>query len=306
MTDIHSRFNHPSSTDTSITLFVLEPGAQLDYIETPFKERRNDDIDFEARSRKPTEADALLGGDGVNLTVDRSSTISSGRKSQWTLGTPTPEMVTRDLEVLETDDLDSTLADPQVEPFSYHVDDTVDSNYVRCRSLQDVADKSGSNSNPMHRDQHQDERSVRLAFHKTGSHPEKDCPASKAFCIRFSNFQIIIIIVCSLSTIFSAVFVALAVKGQRYEKVIDFGFKLLPCTSGSQIEVSTAILLTATVAMFIELSFVTAFVTFLGQILSRTAFMEGTFGTDHVALNCSNWNASHTTGNRETCWPVFS
>jgi hypothetical protein len=76
-----------------------------------------------------------------------------------------------------------------------------------------------------------------------------------------------IIFICSVSTILAALFVTLALKGQRYGNLIGNEFD-------SKMRIPTAILLTSVVAKTIELTFVTAFVAFLGQVVSRKAFMQ--------------------------------
>ncbi|KAH7076869.1 hypothetical protein BKA63DRAFT_532913 [Paraphoma chrysanthemicola] len=76
-----------------------------------------------------------------------------------------------------------------------------------------------------------------------------------------------IIFICSVSTLLAALFVTLAVKRQRYGSLI--GNEL-----DSKITISTAILLTSVLAKTIELTFVTAFVAFLGQVISRKAFLQ--------------------------------
>ena len=74
-----------------------------------------------------------------------------------------------------------------------------------------------------------------------------------------------VLIICLFSCVFSGVFVVLALKGPRYGKRI---------TSQGSFKPADAILLTTIMAKAIELSFVTSFVAFLGQVLSRRAFMK--------------------------------
>jgi hypothetical protein len=67
-----------------------------------------------------------------------------------------------------------------------------------------------------------------------------------------------------MSTALSAIFVLLASKGQRYGNLIGNN-------PDSRMEISTAILMTSVVAKTVELTFVTAFVAFMGQVISRKA-----------------------------------
>jgi hypothetical protein len=75
------------------------------------------------------------------------------------------------------------------------------------------------------------------------------------------------IFTCSVSTALSAVFVVLASKGQRYGDYIGNN-------PDATLSISAAILWTSVVAKTIELTFVTGFVAFLGQVLSRRALVE--------------------------------
>lgn len=71
--------------------------------------------------------------------------------------------------------------------------------------------------------------------------------------------------ICLFSCIFSGIFLVLAIRAPHYGRKI---------TSQGSFKPSDAILLTTVFAKLIELSFVTAFVAFLGQVLSRRAFMK--------------------------------
>jgi hypothetical protein len=77
--------------------------------------------------------------------------------------------------------------------------------------------------------------------------------------------SITIVIICLFSTIFSGIFLGLALKGPRYGRRITTHGGLTP---------GEAMVLTSVMAKLIELSFVTSFVAFLGQVLSRRAFMK--------------------------------
>ncbi|KAF2272791.1 uncharacterized protein EI97DRAFT_405417 [Westerdykella ornata] len=96
--------------------------------------------------------------------------------------------------------------------------------------------------------------------------PTHECPTAKDFHMsRWSWVSVTIIILCLFSTVFSGIFLGLATKAPRYGRSIS---------SQGSFKPSDAILLTTVMAKLIELSFVTAFVAFLGQVLSRRAFMR--------------------------------
>jgi hypothetical protein len=96
--------------------------------------------------------------------------------------------------------------------------------------------------------------------------PTEECPTTRDFYIsRFSWISVTIVLICLFSTVFSGIFLGLALKGPRYGRTI---------TSQGSFKPADAIVLTSVMAKLIELSFVTSFVAFLGQVLSRRAFMK--------------------------------
>ncbi|KAF2806202.1 uncharacterized protein BDZ99DRAFT_448913 [Mytilinidion resinicola] len=108
--------------------------------------------------------------------------------------------------------------------------------------------------------------SIRSAYETNDFHPQHSCPTNRDFYTsRFTWLSVTILILCLFSTIWSGVFLGIALKGPRYGRTITTHSKLNPYS---------AIILTAVMAKLIELSFVTSFVAFLGQVLSRRAFMK--------------------------------
>jgi len=96
--------------------------------------------------------------------------------------------------------------------------------------------------------------------------PTHECPTTRDFYqSRFTWLNISIIVICLFSCVFSGIFVGLAFREPFYGRRI---------TSHGPLTPANAILLTTVFAKLIELSFVTAFVAFLGQVLSRRAFMK--------------------------------
>ena len=108
--------------------------------------------------------------------------------------------------------------------------------------------------------------SIRSAFDNNGFHPGHECQTRRDFYhSRFSWLNATLIFICLLSTVLSGVFLGLALRAPRYGRFIS-------TSDGAKMRPATAILWTSIVAKIIELSFVTGFVAFLGQVLSRRAF----------------------------------
>ncbi|KAF1831557.1 hypothetical protein BDW02DRAFT_600681 [Decorospora gaudefroyi] len=96
--------------------------------------------------------------------------------------------------------------------------------------------------------------------------PIHECPTTKDFYhSRFTWLNLSVIVICLFSCVFSGIFLGLAIRAPHYGRRI---------TSQGPFTPADAILLTTVMAKLIELSFVTAFVAFLGQVLSRRAFMK--------------------------------
>jgi hypothetical protein len=112
---------------------------------------------------------------------------------------------------------------------------------------------------------HRGAPSIKSAY-ETTFRPTQECPTTKHFYqSRFTWVFITIVLICLFSTVFSGIFLGLALKAPRYGRRI---------TSQGSFTPSDAILLTSIMAKLIELTFVTSFVAFLGQVLSRRAFMK--------------------------------
>lgn len=108
--------------------------------------------------------------------------------------------------------------------------------------------------------------SIKSAY-ETDFRPTHECPTTRDFYqSRFTFLNTVIIIICIFSCVFSGIFFGLAVREPFWGKRI---------TSNGPLKPADAILLTTIFAKLIELSFVTSFVAFLGQVLSRRAFMKG-------------------------------
>ncbi|KAK5001458.1 hypothetical protein LTR28_012622 [Elasticomyces elasticus] len=112
--------------------------------------------------------------------------------------------------------------------------------------------------------------------------PKAAGPINNHFNQGRANWLSVSIIILSIySTVFSGIFLVIAFRAPRYGRMIH--------TNGS-LTASTASLLTALFAKTIELSFVTVFVAFLGQVLSRRAFRrEHGNGVTLAEMNMRAW-----------------
>ncbi|KAF2130877.1 hypothetical protein P153DRAFT_286938 [Dothidotthia symphoricarpi CBS 119687] len=127
-------------------------------------------------------------------------------------------------------------------------------------------------------------------------HPSHECQTTRDFYnSKVSWLNVSIIVICLFSTIFSGIFLVLALKAPRYGRRIR---------SQGHFKPSDAILLTSVLAKAIELSFVTSFVAFLGQVLSRRAFMKED-GRGVTLSELSMWRWVVQPGTLITHWEAF-
>lgn len=82
------------------------------------------------------------------------------------------------------------------------------------------------------------------------------------------------------STIFSGIWLAVSIAQPRYGRFIHSGGKFSPTTASTVF---------ALLAKTIELSFVTVFVTFLGQVLTRRSLVKASRGVTIAELNMRTW-----------------
>ena len=97
---------------------------------------------------------------------------------------------------------------------------------------------------------------------------------------RGSWLSVIILILAVYSTVFSGIWLALAIIKPRYGRRISYDSNLPP---------TTASLLCAAFAKSIELSFTTVFVAFLGQVLTRRAFSKRSKGITIAEMSMRSW-----------------
>ena len=114
-----------------------------------------------------------------------------------------------------------------------------------------------------------------------GFDPPSQCKSRRDFYQGRSHWLSISILALAIySTVFSAIWVLLAVVRPRYGERVSLNGQLTP---------GTASLLTAAFAKSIELSFVTVFVTFLGQTLSRRALAKESPGISIAEISFRSW-----------------
>ncbi len=119
------------------------------------------------------------------------------------------------------------------------------------------------------------------ALFTTAEFPSIRCPSKRNIYEGRGNWLSMTIMVLAVySTIVSGLWLGIALVKPRY------GQKIKP---GGAITPSTASLLCALFAKTIELSFVTVFVTFLGQVLSRRAFVKNSRGITIAEMNLRSW-----------------
>jgi hypothetical protein len=107
--------------------------------------------------------------------------------------------------------------------------------------------------------------SIKSAY-ESDFHPVHECRTRRDFYhSRFTWVNFSVVSICLFSCVFSGIFLGLAIKKPHYGRRIS---------SQGTFKPEDAKVLTTIMAKLVELSFVTAFVAFLGQVLSRRAFMK--------------------------------
>ncbi|KZM18673.1 uncharacterized protein EKO05_0006606 [Ascochyta rabiei] len=138
--------------------------------------------------------------------------------------------------------------------------------------------------------------SIKSAFENNTFHPGQECQTRRDFYhSRFTWLNGTIIFICLFSTILSGIFLGLALRAPRYGRYIS-------TSPGAKMRPATAILWTSILAKIIELSFVTGFVAFLGQVLSRRAFSRASGGRGVTLSELSMWRWVVQPGTLITHW----
>lgn len=107
------------------------------------------------------------------------------------------------------------------------------------------------------------------------------CASRKNIFERQYNWLSVTILILSVfSTVFSGFYLIIALVAPRYGRRIQ---------SNGGMALSTATFLTALFAKLIELSFCTVWVSFLGQVLSRRAFVKKSRGITLAEVTMRSW-----------------
>ncbi|KAI9838452.1 MAG: hypothetical protein M1837_002474 [Sclerophora amabilis] len=114
-----------------------------------------------------------------------------------------------------------------------------------------------------------------------GPSPPFDCRSKHTILgSRTHWLSLAILFLAFYSTIFSGIYLGIALRKPRYGKLIHAKGNLSP---------ENASLLSALIAKTIELAFVTVTVAFLGQVLSRRAFVTNSRGITIAEMNMQKW-----------------
>ncbi|ETS82222.1 hypothetical protein PFICI_07224 [Pestalotiopsis fici W106-1] len=111
-----------------------------------------------------------------------------------------------------------------------------------------------------------------------------DCHSRRDVHVRRRSWLYIMLMIFSLySTVLSGIWFVVAIIQPRYGKGISSS------NGAGVVAPSTASLVTALLAKTTELTFVTVFVAFVGQVLTRRAFIKGSQGVTLAEMTMRNW-----------------
>ncbi|RII17494.1 hypothetical protein CUC08_Gglean002334 [Alternaria sp. MG1] len=244
MANAHELQHYRAHTDTSFAPPSSEPENDFRLSDRPRQQRYNSDSD--ARHHNARGIDPFDSDDGQSPTVvSPNSTLSS-------------------VDDAAIEEVPRTPPIERSRPFT-HISSGERS---RDDDAQDARLDAFSQIHLITQDTCSDPQAHQARSTKDKFVPSKDCPTRRDIrSSRFTWLNVTMIFICSVSTALSAVFVVLASKGQRYGDYIGNN-------PDATLSISAAILWTSVVAKTIELTFVTGFVAFLGQVLSRRALAE--------------------------------
>ena len=148
----------------------------------------------------------------------------------------------------------------------------------RCPEFSPACNNTAVVRNP--HDTHPDMRADSCIF-LDGEHADFECMTKQHFHhARGEVTSVLILIASAFSTVFSAIWLGLATGKPHYGQVITHNSSLPP---------GTAAVLVAAFAKSIELTFVTTFVAFLGQLLSQRAFRKNSNGVTIAEMQMRQW-----------------
>jgi hypothetical protein len=243
MTAAHETPYHLTYTDSSITSPIQRPEHGFYSSEASCEQPHNRQVEAQERDTGRTHA-----------------FHSNKRHIAISVSPESDVLLPADVEYSRT----STPLQP--ERSSAYITDSSINERIQCNDSQDKRPEAVSHIPFISRDINSDTPVDTVSSLKSDFCPGKDCPTRRDILTsRITWLNGTIVLICSVSTALSALFVVLASKGQRYGDYIGNSPK-------ASLSISAAILWTSVVAKTIEISFVTGFVAFLGQVLTRKAF----------------------------------
>jgi hypothetical protein len=175
----------------------------------------------------------------------------------------------------------NTAYDPAASPYNEGEDDNITKAKGQSRSQMSSATIPYDYDDTARLTRPKSQFSIRSAYEAGDFHPHQ-CPTAKSFYQgRFNWLAISIVLIALFSTVFSGIFFGIAIRGPRWGQSIR--------SKGGSLSPSGADILTQVFAKLIELSFVTVFVAFLGQVLSRRAFNSSAKGVTIAEITMRNW-----------------
>jgi hypothetical protein len=168
----------------------------------------------------------------------------------------------------------------QREHFTHHSRPSVVSFHKRSMTADQFDDTDGLKNNAGEPTSTFSVRSSKSAY-AGPFQPQDGCATILNFeHSRINWFGITMFVLSVFSTVFSGIYFVVATVGPRYGHTIG---------TDARLSSSTASILTQLFAKLIELSFVTVFVAFVGQALSRRAFMARERGVSLAELSMRSW-----------------
>ncbi|KAG9189856.1 hypothetical protein G6011_06724 [Alternaria panax] len=246
VTNTHGHGRHVAYIGTSIAPPASGPGTENFPLEALHEQQGI--VDSDARRRNARGSDPSYSDDGQAAigVSPRSSVLPVTNVADKKAFTP-----------------------PRIKRLSPSITGSGHSEGIRHNGSQDARPDAFSRVHPICRDTDPDTPVDRVPCMKDEFCPGKDCLTQRDLSTsRFTWLNCTIIFICSVSTALSALFVVLASRGQRYGEYIGNNPE-------ATLSISAAILWTSVAAKTIELTFVTGFVAFLGQVLSRRILVKG-------------------------------
>lgn len=157
---------------------------------------------------------------------------------------------------------------------------------TEAETIRDVSGVSSARTSVLYAIPEQQSSSEEVeGFAKRHNAMPVSCSSRKDVLLRRRSWLYVILMILSVySTVLSGIWLVVSIYQPRYGRGISSS------AHGTQkLEPATASLLAALFAKTTELSFVTVFVAFVGQVLTRRAFAQGSKGTSLAEMTMRNW-----------------